>query len=207
MIKRIVLFFIAIFLCGFGIAMTTQANLGTTPISSLPYVFTFICPLSFGTTTFIINMIFILLQILILKKEFKKKDFLQIIVTLFFGFFIDLGMHISGFFKTDVYFMQIIMLVIGSAVLALGVMLEVIADFLYVPGEGLVKAISYKTKIKFGKVKTGFDVVQTVGAIILSLLCLHSIQGLREGTIISALLVGNFVNVYSKLWKKIKNPS
>lgn len=204
MAKRIILFFIAIFLCGFGIATTTQAGLGTTPISSLPYVFTFIFPVSFGATTFIINMIFILLQMLILREKFKKKDYLQIVVALFFGFFIDLGMHISGFFKTDIYFLRIIMLVAGSSILAAGVMLEVVADFLYVPGEGLVKAVSYKTNIAFGKVKTGFDVAQTLAAIILSLLFLRSIQGLREGTVISALLVGNFVGIYSGLRTKIK---
>lgn len=68
-IKRTFLFIIAIFCCGVGIAASTQADLGTTPISSLPYVLTFITPLSFGVTTIIVNLIFIILQLIILKKN------------------------------------------------------------------------------------------------------------------------------------------
>lgn len=203
MIRRILIFIIAIFLCGFGIAVTTQADLGTTPISSLPYVLTFMTPLSFGTTTFIINMIFILTQKIILGKDFKKKDYLQILVTLFFGFFIDLGMHIAAHFRSDNYYEQLIMLVAGSAILALGVTLEVAADVMYVPGEGIVRVIACKIGREFGKIKIYFDVTQCVLAIILSLLVLHSIQGLREGTILSAILVGTFVCWYSKLFYNI----
>lgn len=202
--KRILLFFIAIFLCGFGIAFSTQAHLGTTSISSLPYVLTFMTPLSFGTTTFIINMIFLLGQILILKKEFKKINYMQIFVTLFFGIFIDMGMHIATLFKLTNYFEQILMLILGSMILALGVTFEVIADILYVPGEGIVKAIAYKLNRNFGKMKRNFDILQCIIAILISIIVLHSIQGIREGTIISAILVGTFVSIYYKIWLKIK---
>lgn len=196
MIKRILIFLIAIFLCGFGIAITTQADLGTTPISSLPYVLSFIAPLSFGTTTFIINMIFILAQKLILGNEFRKRDYFQIIVTLFFSLFIDLGMYIAQYFKCESYFEQVLMIVIGSAILALGVTLEVISDVLYVPGEGIVRAIARKMHCEFGRVKVYFDIIQCVLAIVLSLVFLNSIQGLREGTILSAILVGTFVSIF-----------
>lgn len=60
-------------------------------------------PFSFGTTTFIINLLFVAVQILILKKEFKKKDMLQIFVALCFGLFIDLGMYVSEPLKTHNY--------------------------------------------------------------------------------------------------------
>lgn len=198
--ERLILFTVAIFLCGLGIAVITRANLGTTPISSLPYVLTFMTPFSFGTTTFIINMIFLIGQILILKKDFKKINYLQILVTLFFGFFIDLGMHITALFKTNNYLLQLSMVIIGSMILALGVSLEVCADVIYVPGEGFVKAIVVKIGKNFGKIKIGFDVTHAIIAIILSLIVLHSIHGLREGTIISAFLVGAFVAMYNKIW-------
>lgn len=205
MLKRCLIFFAAIFLCGFGIAITTQADLGTTPISSLTYVLTFMTPLSFGVTTFIINMVFIGIQKILLGKNFKKTDYLQIIVTLFFSFFIDLGMHIAGYFKSNNYIEQIVMLVVGSAVLALGVTLEVVADIMYVPGEGVVRAIAYKTGIQFGKIKIFFDVFQCLAAILLSISVLHRIRGLREGTILAAFLVGAFVCLYMKLLKRKQN--
>ncbi len=197
--SKIFIFVVAIFLCGLGIAISTQADLGTTPISSLPYVLTFITPLSFGITTIIINTLFIIAQILILKREFRTFDLLQIFVGIIFGLSIDLGMHISAPFKTNTYILQVLMLVIGSAVLALGITLECYANLLYVPGEGLVKAITYKSKKEFGKLKIVFDCTLCVSAILLSLLILHHIEGLREGTIISAFLVGWFVCLYYKL--------
>lgn len=198
MYKRFFVFLFGIFCCGLGIAVSTQANLGTTPISSLPYVLTFILPLSFGTTTFIINMIFLLGQKLILGKDFKRKNYLQILVTLFFGLFVDFGMYISAPFRSDNYFYQIIMLIIGSAILAFGVELEVISDISYVPGEGIVKVIANKTKKEFGKVKLSFDISHCIIAILISCIFLHTIKGLREGTIIAAFLVGIFVCLYNR---------
>ncbi len=202
--KKVLIFVTAIFLCGFGIAITTQADLGTSPISSLPYVLTFITPLSFGITTIIINVLFIIVQLIILKKEFKFFDLLQIFVGLIFGLSIDLGMYLSAPFKPNVYCLQVLMLLVGSAVLALGITLECLANLLYVPGEGVVKAIAYKTGKEFGKLKIGFDCLLCSFAILLSVLILHHIRGLREGTVISALLVGWFVCLYHKIFAKFK---
>lgn len=204
MFKRIIIFLSAIFFCGLGIAVSTQADLGTTPISSLPYVLTFMTPFSFGATTIFVNIIFLLTQIIILKKDFRRLDFLQLAITLIFGIFIDFGMHIAAPFKTDVYSLQILMLVIGSAILALGVSLEVYANLLYVPGEGVVKAFSYKYNKDFGKLKIMFDISLCVMSIILSLIVLDKIQGLREGTILSSILVGSFVCLYHRLYSKIR---
>lgn len=193
-----IIFITAVFFSGLGIAVSTQADLGTTPISSLPYVLTFMTPFSFGTTTILVNILFLLTQMLILRKDFRKIDYFQLPVTLFFGIFIDIGMHIVAPFKTDVYILQVLMLVLGSAILALGVSLEVYANLLYVPGEGVVKAFSSKYKKDFGKVKVKFDVSLCVISIILGLVVLGKIEGLREGTIISAVLVGSFVCLYDK---------
>lgn len=200
--KRIPIFILAIFFSGLGIAMTTQADLGTTPISSLPYVLTFISPASFGITTIVVNVLFLLIQIIVLKKDFRKIDYLQLLVTLIFGFFIDLGMLITSFLKTDIYILQLLMLVTGSAILALGVELEVYADLLYVPGEGVVKAFSHKYNKDFGKIKVRFDTILCVLSIILSFAFLGKIQGLREGTIFSAFLVGSFISLYNMVWLK-----
>ena len=79
-------------LAGFGVALTTRAGLGTSPISSLPYVVTFITPLSFGMTTFAINVFFVLGQVLILRRAFPVAQYGQLGVVLLFGLFIDLGM-------------------------------------------------------------------------------------------------------------------
>ena len=198
--KKFTVFLLGLFFCALGTAISTRANLGTVPISTLSYLFTFLCPLSFGTTTFILNFIFLLLQIAILKKDFKKSNYLQILLVIFFGYFIDLGMHLSEFFITDNYILNLIMLIVGIIILAFGITLERFADF-YLPGDGLVRAITSKSQISFDKVKIGFDTLQVVLTIIISLIMLHNITGVREGTVISAVLVGFFVGLFSKILK------
>lgn len=95
------------------------------------------------------------------------------------------------------------MLIIGAVILAVGVTLEVIADIIYIPGEGAVRAISKKFGFEFGKAKIIFDVAQCVIAIILGIIFLHRIEGIREGTVITALMVGPLVSVFYKPFKKM----
>ena len=89
--KRFILFFIGVFLAGLGVALSTRPGLGTSPISSLPYVVTFITPLTLGMTTVSLNMIFMLMQIAILRSRFQWTSLGQIPTLFAFGFFIDLG--------------------------------------------------------------------------------------------------------------------
>ena len=37
-LKRYIIFFIGLFFSSFGVSFVTKANLGTSPISSIPYV-------------------------------------------------------------------------------------------------------------------------------------------------------------------------
>lgn len=60
------------------------------PKNSLAFVLSLGLTPSFGTFTFILNMLFLFGQILILKKEFPKLQFLQIPVTVLFGLLISI---------------------------------------------------------------------------------------------------------------------
>ena len=88
------------------------------------------------------------------------------------------------------YPMGWIPLLAGCVILGLGVALEVLGDVLYLPCEGVVKAISYKSHAEFGTIKTLFDLSMVLSAIVVSVLCLGHISGLREGTIVAAATVG-----------------
>lgn len=196
---RYSLFSVALFICALGIALITNAKLGTSPITSVPYVLSFICPLSLGALTFITNIFFIVLQIILLKKKFPLRYLLQIPAVLIFSVFIDLCMKLTSPLATDVYMVQLGMCIAGSAVLGLGVCLEITANATVLPGEGLLVVIAYKFNKIFGKIKVLLDVSMVLLAVILSLAFLYSVVGLREGTVISALLVGNFVRLFSRL--------
>ena len=150
-------------LAGFGVALTTRAGLGTSPISSLPYVVTFITPLSFGMTTFAINVFFVLGQVLILRRAFPVAQYGQLGVVLLFGLFIDLGMWLGGLWVPSSYWGRLAEVALGSVVLAAGIALQIHADLLFNPGEGLVKALCRVTHVRFAWTKMGFDPGRRVG--------------------------------------------
>lgn len=187
---------------GLGVALSVAADLGTSPISSLPFVLSVVTPLSMGAITFIMNMVFVLLQILILKKDFKKWYVLQIPGLFLFSAFIDLNNYLlSGAFP-DAYWQQFLIMLAGCVVLAFGIFLLIKADFVMMPGDFLVRIISKVTKKNFGHVKIGFDCIIVAAAAIVSFASLQCIVGIREGSLVAAVLVGFIVNFYGRLFTR-----
>jgi len=188
---------------GLGISLITKSSLGTPPISSVPYVLCLIYPVSFGLLTFIFSLFFLLGEIILLGRDFPRNQYPQVFVGLFLGLFVDLGMLIVSSVHPDFYIGQITVLLIGCAILASGIFFQVSANVLMNPGEGLVQIISVKTKIRFGLIKIIFDSLLVSGAIVISLVHFGSLEGIREGTVISAGLVGYIIILISMLMNKI----
>lgn len=203
LIKRYILFIIGLFFAGVGVAFTKHGELGVSPISSVANVmslkFDF---LTIGSWLIVWNCVLILGQIVILRKEFKLYQLLQIPLSFLFGYFTDFGMRIVSFIPVNNYFTRLLMLFIGIAVLAFGISLSVIANVIMNSGEAIVKVISDKTGFEFGNVKVVFDISCVTVSIILSLIFFNmKIVGTREGTVISAILTGLVVKFFTKALK------
>ncbi len=96
--RRFLLFLGGLFIAGLGVALCTLPGLGTSPITSLPYVMTFVFPWTLGMTTVAMNIIFVFLQMLILRGRYSWKDLAQLPTLFAFGFFIDLGVWIASLY-------------------------------------------------------------------------------------------------------------
>ena len=189
------IFVAALFVMSLGIALVTRGNLGTTPNSSLPLVSSYASGLTFGETTFFINLLFVAAQWLLLRKSINKLLLLsQIPITFAFSYFIDTSMQITEFLSSDIYWKCFAVSMLGNVVLGLGVALEVFAGAAALPGERLVLAVSTVLHKPFSSVKIANDVILVLLAL------------LREGTVISALCVGIFVKFWlaglTKLFKR-----
>lgn len=198
--KRYVLFIISLFFAALGVAFTKRGELGVSPISSVANVMS--CrfdSLSLGTWLIIWNCVLIVGQIMILGKNFRLIQLLQVPLSFLFGWFTDLGMWIVSYIPADTYPVRLIMVVVGIVILGFGISLSVIANVIMNSGEAFVKAVSDKIRKEFGNVKIAFDVFCVVLAIVLSLVFFDfSIVGTREGTVISALMTGIVVKFFSK---------
>lgn len=202
--SRWLLFLFAIVVQSSGIALVVKSLLGTSPISSLPYVMSFVWPVTLGEATFAVNMIFILIQYLLLKKDFTKLHFCQIPGTLVFSLCIDAAMYAFSSVAPEMYLWKMGILLVGTALVALGLALQGIADVLMLAGDGMVYAIVNRFHWEFGKVKTINDVILVSLAAILSYGDLGVIEGVREGTVISAMITGVIARFFLRVlggWK------
>ena len=76
-VRRLVFLCAGLIIMAFGVAFSIKAALGTSPISSVPYVTARISGMSVGTTTIIMNFIFVMIQIGILRKQYQWFHLLQ----------------------------------------------------------------------------------------------------------------------------------
>ena len=129
---------------------------------------------------------------------FKLEHVLQIPVSVIFGYFIDLTMLLFTWVNPQAYVMKIVDLLIGCLILGFGVYMEVLADVVMLPGESFVRAIVLTWETNFGTTKICFDVSMAVIAAALSFAFTRRINGVREGTVIAALLVGYIARVLVK---------
>ena len=154
--------------------------------------------MTLGQFTIFFSILLILIQLIILRRNFKIEHLLQIPISILFGYFIDLTMIMLGFVNPEAYIFKIIYLLIGCVILGFGVYIEVLANVAMLPGESFVRAVSSTWHTEFGSTKVAFDVSLTVIAGLLSLIFAHRLDGVREGTIIAALLVGFIARLFGR---------
>ena len=197
-LKRYLIFLVGLFVNSLGVSLITKANLGTSPISSIPYVLSLNFPFTLGNFTIFFSIFLIVLQLIILRRNFKLEHILQIPVSIIFGYFIDLTMILFSWVNPEAYIMKIVYLLIGCLILGVGVYMEVLADVVMLPGESFVRAIVLTWKTNFGTTKICFDVSMSVIAAVLSFVFAGRLAGVREGTVIAALLVGFIARLIGK---------
>ena len=197
-LKRYLIFLVGLFVNSLGVSLITKANLGTSPISSIPYVLSLNFPFTLGNFTIFFSIFLIVLQLIILRKNFKLEHILQIPVSIIFGYFIDLTMILFSWVNPEAYIMKIVYLLIGCLILGVCVYMEVLADVVMLPGESFVRAIVLTWKTNFGTTKICFDVSMSVIAAVLSFVFAGRLAGVREGTVIAALLVGFIARLIGK---------
>ncbi|HIY63730.1 MAG TPA: YitT family protein [Candidatus Mediterraneibacter stercoripullorum] len=203
-LKRYLLLLVGLSIMAFGVAFSIKASLGTSPISSVPYVLSLFTPLTVGTATITMHCFFILMQILILRKNYHFIQLMQLPIAFFFGYLTDFGVWAVRGISYHAYWQQWILCLIGILLVAVGVSLEVKAGVVVLAGEGVVLAICQVLPVKFGYMKVGFDVTLVVIACVLSLVFTHQLQGVREGTVAAAIMVGLIAKQLGKILNRWK---
>ena len=197
-INRYIIYLISLFIISLGASLSIKANLGTSPLICLPYVCSLITNLSVGIVIFLFTILFIVIQIALLGKGFEKRQYLQLVIGFIFSFFVDFSLMIVNFINPIGYINQFLLLLFSCLVVAFGVLLEIQTEVVYLPADGVIVAISKVLKKDFPKVKPFVDTSMVIIAAVLSIVFLGYFAGVREGTIISALIIGPIVKILKK---------
>ena len=188
----------------FGVAFSIKAGLGTSPISSVPYAASEISGLTVGVTTIVMNFLFVVLQIAILRREYDWFQLLQFPAAVVFGCAIDLAEYALAPLPFAGCAQQWLLCLIGIFLVALGVSVEVMANLVTTAGEGVVLAICRVVPVKFGNMKMIFDVTLVCISIAPGLIFLRRLSGVREGTVAAAILVGQVTKLTGRWMKKVE---
>ena len=190
-------FVLGVAINSFGVAFITKSALGTSQISSVPYVLSLWQPsMSFGMTTFLFNMLFILTQIVLLKRDFHPIQFLQIAVNLLFSSLIDVSMALLWFFQPETLLVRLISLLVGCVILAFGMTIVIRSEAGTGPNDLVAVVISDKSKKPFGPVRVAVDVCfAAIG------FALGGVLGL--GTVICAFVVGPAAQIFLPISQRI----
>ena len=195
---RILIYCVALFLMAVGVALSVNSNLGVSPVNSLPYVISQIIHVQMGTCVTVLFSFYIFLQIIILRKEFHPVNLLQIAFSTLFGYFVDFAKLLVGDFAIPTYAGKLTMLAASILLIALGVMLYIDVELVPMPMEGLSSCIAKKLGKPFPTMKTVVDCIVVATGMVLSFLFLGKLDGIREGTVITAMVTGKLIALFRK---------
>ena len=198
LVARLGIYTLGLLVLAFGVTISVNSNLGVSPISSLPYVISQIVPVSLGTCTTLVYAFYVLVQMVLNGKKFQPLLLLQLVFSTVFGYFVDGAKYILGDFMLPGYLGRLAMLAASIVLIAVSLVLYIDVKLAPMPAEGLVSCISEKWGKPFSRVKTLVDCSSVLVGTVLCFLFLGKLVGIREGTIITALLVGRMTGVIRK---------
>ena len=190
----------------FGVAISIRSDLGVSPISSIPYTLTCVAGMDMGLSTTVCSIVFIIMQMIILRKDFKLYDLLQLPVSIMFGAFMSFCTGLTVYMPEPGNFaMKIVMMLISTVVVAIGVYMYVSSGYITLPTEGIMIAVVRVWKFQFGSVKRAFDISMVVISAVTCLIFIKELGSVGIGTIISAVLVGTEIKLLTKWTGKVKD--
>lgn len=195
---RLAIYCLGLLVLAFGIALSVNSNLGVSPVSSLPYAVSQIVNISLGTCTVIVYALYVLAQMVLNGRKFQPVLLLQLVFSTVFGYFVDAAKFVLGDFVLPTYFGQLAMLAASIVLIGLGLALYIDVQVAPMPAEGLVGCIADRLGKPFSRMKTLFDCTSVLVAVVLSFVFLGRLTGIREGTVITAVLVGKAMGVIRK---------
>lgn len=200
--KRGIVYILGLFIMAIGVVFSVKSALGVSPVTCLANVVHQISKIDIGVCTTATYCFYIVVEILILRRDFKLSMLLQIVASTIFGTLVSVATKLFAFLPApEAYAMRLLYLACSIPIVAFGVMLYLTPQILPTPGEGLSIAISKKTGKSVANCKMITDCCLVVLSVAISLGFFGKLVGVREGTVISALTVGFVMKRFMRVFQ------
>lgn len=206
-IGRYCLFIVGLFIASIGVAFSTIAGLGTSPVASVPYSVSLLWGvLSFGMWLNVWSVIQILVQIILLRKKCKPVEIvIQTVLAFAYGYLTNFSCWLLRGIEPQNYLQRFLLMAAGCVVLAIGIWIQFKGGVAMLPGEAMNRAISEVTGKKYENIKVIFDVLYIAVSAVICLVFFRELKGVREGSIIAAVVIGNLIKLINKGWNSLTN--
>jgi uncharacterized membrane protein YczE len=204
-IKNYALFLIGLFIASMGVALSAKAGLGTSPVASVPYSVSLVNhTLTFGWWLNMWSVLQIAVQIALLRKKCKPVEIIiQTVLAFVYGYLTDFSCKLISGLQANTYIMQFALMILSCFVLGFGIWIQFKGRVAMLPGEAMNRAISEVTGKKYENIKIFFDILYIIVAAAICFIFIGKLEGVREGSIIAAVLIGNIIKLYNSLYNKL----
>lgn len=200
---QILVYVVGMFILAIGLTLNTKANLGVSPIISVPYSISQITGLNFGDLTFVVYTIFVLVQIIIhiRLKNHKRivSDILQLPLSLIFTRLLNIfSTYIPTAQNLGIRFIVLTLAIICTGVgAAMSLSMQLVPN----PGDGIVQSLAEGFNKSVGLTKNLFDCFNLCITLCISIFIAHQIVGVGIGTLIAVLGVGRVIALFHHIFE------
>lgn len=200
---RILVYVVGMFILALGLTLNTKANLGVSPIISVPYSISQITGLNFGDLTFVVYAIFVVVQIIIhiRLKNHKRivSDILQLPLSLIFTRLLNIfSTYIPTAQNLGIRFIVLTLAIICTGVgAAMSLSMQLVPN----PGDGIVQSLAEGFNKSVGLTKNLFDCFNLCITLCISIFIAHQIVGVGIGTVIAVFGVGRVIALFHHIFE------
>ena len=193
--RRLLSYVLGLFFLAMGVTFSIKSNLGISPVNSIPYVLSIVTKINQGYLTIVVFCSYIALQVLTLRKDFRPVNYFQIVFSFLFGYFVAFSNALFTFPSPEAYVVRLILLGMSILLISLGLFFYLSAHLVPLPAEGAILALSGRFNIEMHRMKVLFDSSAVAIAALISFIAMRQIIGIREGTVISAFVIGKVLGI------------
>ncbi|MBS4750750.1 hypothetical protein GMA11_04240 [Granulicatella sp. zg-ZJ] len=174
-------------LAAVGVSLTLKADIGFGSVNSLSSALATVTSVEVGTVLMSINIVCVFIQLLLQRRDFHWRQWLQVGAAYILGIVVNLMIYrVLTPITLDHYFLRVLVFVSGVVLSGFAVAAIIRLDLVVFPLEAACKVIADKYGVTFRKVRQWVDVITLLLAV-LFMLTFGSSLVIREGTLINMI--------------------